>query len=248
LTVESLGAAVRERLAVVRVQIAAAARAAGRDPGRIGIVAVTKTLPPEAVLAALAAGLGDIGENYVQEGRLKRLAVEGRGTWHLVGGLQRNKIRSAVAVFDRLHSLDSDALAVSLGAVLVDARRRLPVLIQVNLRDEPTKRGVAPDGVLALAKMVARQPGLALEGLMAVPPPDATPEASRPYFRLLREVRDHTARGLGVELPHLSMGMSGDFTVAVEEGATWLRLGRALFGARGPGAWRPGSSAGGQGS
>ncbi|TMA50149.1 MAG: hypothetical protein E6J81_01415 [Deltaproteobacteria bacterium] len=181
MTADRLRAAVAERVAAVRAEIATAARAAARDPASIRIVAVTKTLPPEAALAALAAGLGDLGENYVQEGRLKRLAVEGRCAWHLIGGLQRNKVRAAVAVFDRLHTLDSD-------------------------------------------------------------------EASRPHFRLLREVRDRTASGLGVELPHLSMGMSDDFTVAVEEGATWLRLGRALFGARGPGAWRPGSSAGGQGS
>src|SRR5262249_26897375 len=109
-------------------------------------------------------------------------------------------------------------------------------------------RGLPPAGVLPLAKCGIEGPGLALEGLMTVPPPPAEPEASRQHFRIVREVRDHTANRLGVELPHLSMGMSGDFTVAVEEGATWLRLGRALFGARGPGAWRPGSSAGGQGS
>jgi len=247
-TADRLRAAVAERVAAVRAEIATAARAAARDPASIRIVAVTKTLPPEAALAALAAGLGDLGENYVQEGRLKRLAVEGRCAWHLIGGLQRNKVRAAVAVFDRLHTLDSDALAVALGAAMVDTGRRLPVLIQVNLSGEATKRGVPPDRVLSLAKTVVRQPGLALDGLMGVPPPAARPEASRPHFRLLREVRDRTASGLGVELPHLSMGMSDDFTVAVEEGATWLRLGRALFGARGPGAWRPGSSAGGQGS
>src|SRR5439155_25649983 len=108
--------------------------------------------------------------------------------------------------------------------------------------------GIPPVCGPSLAQAVVRQPGLALDGFMGVPPPAARPEASRPHFRLLREGRDRTASGLGVELPHLSMGMSDDFTVAVEEGATWLRLGRALFGARGPGAWRPGSSAGGQGS
>jgi len=248
LIAEPSRADVAQRLEGVRAEIAAAAHVSARDPASIGIVAVTKTLPPDAVLAALAAGLGDIGENYVQEGRLKRLAIGGRGTWHLVGGLQRNKVRAAVAVFDRLHTLDSDALALALDEAMAGTGRSLPVLIQVNVGGEPSKRGVPPDAVLGLAKTVVQRPGLALEGLMAVPPPPAVPEASRQHFRLVREVRDHTANRLGVELPHLSMGMSNDFRVAVEEGATWLRLGRALFGARGPGAWRPGSSAGGQGS
>ena len=245
---ETSPAEVAKRLADVRAKIVVAAHASARDPASIGIVAVTKTLPPDAVRAALAAGLGDLGENYVQEGRLKRLAIGGRGAWHLVGGLQRNKVRAAVAVFDRVHTLDSDALAVGLDDAMAGTGRSLPVLIQVNVGGEPRKRGVPPDGVLHLAKTVIQRPGLALEGLMAVPPPPAEPEASRQHFRIVREVRDHTANRLGVELPHLSMGMSDDFTVAVEEGATWLRLGRALFGARGPGAWRPGSSAGGQGS
>jgi hypothetical protein len=239
--------ALRARLAAVRATVDEAARHAGRDPQTVRIVAVTKTFPPSTVAAALAAGLVDVGENYVQEARAKRDVVAG-GTWHLIGGLQRNKVRVAVAVFDRVHTLDSGALAEALGSAAEG--RRLPVLIQVNLAGETTKRGVAPEGVERLAEAILAQPALVLEGLMAVPPAGdpEVPEASRPHFRLLRELRDRTQVRLGVELPHLSMGMSSDFTVAVEEGATWLRLGRALFGARRPAAWKPGPSVVGEGS
>jgi hypothetical protein len=238
---------IRDRLAAARATIAAAARRAGRDPTGVRIVAVTKTLPPEVVGAALAAGLEDVGENYVQEARAKRAAVQG-GCWHLIGGLQRNKVRAAVAVFDRIDTVDSSALAAALSAAAAAAGRSVPVLIEVNVASEPAKRGALPDAAEGLVREVLSRPGLVVDGLMAIPPPAEEAEASRPYFRQLRELRDLAARRLGVELPHLSMGMSNDFAVAVEEGATWVRLGRALFGARGPGAWRPGSSAGGQGS
>ena len=221
-----------------------AARRAGRDPTSIGIIAVTKTFPPETVAAALAEGLQDIGENYVQEAAAKRAAVGRGGTWHLIGGLQRNKVRAAVATFDRVHTVDSSRLAAALAEEASRARRRLPILIQVKLGPDPARHGVPPEEVERLAADTLRHPSLALDGLMAVPPLGTGREA----FRLVREVRDSAARRLGVELPHLSMGMSGDFTVAVEEGATLLRLGRALFGSRGAGSWRPGSSGGGEGS
>jgi len=242
-------AAVAERLAGVLAAVAAAAHAAGRDPAGVRIVAVTKTAPPDAVLAALDAGLADIGESYVQEARAKRRAVAARradpGTWHLVGGLQRNKVRAAVEVFDRVHSVDSAALAAALAAAVRGAPRwtgrRLPVLIQVNVAGERTKRGVAPDAVPALGAEVLRHAELALDGFMTIAPLGAAGEGARRHFRALREVRERAEERLGVELPHLSMGMSDDFPVAVEEGATLLRLGRVLFGARGSGAWRPGS-------
>jgi pyridoxal phosphate enzyme (YggS family) len=250
------GETLPSRLAAVREQVAAAARSVGRDPGGIGIVAVTKTLPPAAVVEALDTGLVDVGESYVQEARAKREAVAAAradpGCWHLVGGLQRNKVRVAVAVFDRVHTIDSPALVATLAAeVAASARwagRRLPVLVQVNVGGEGTKRGVPPEGAEGLAAEVLRYPRLALEGFMTVAPLGTAGAAARPHFRLLREVRDRAAERLGVELPHLSMGMSPDFTAAVEEGATWLRLGRVLFGARGPGARRPGSSARGEAS
>jgi pyridoxal phosphate enzyme (YggS family) len=225
------------RLAEIRATIATAARRAGRDPRDVRIVAVTKTFPPEAVSAALAAGLADVGENYVQEAAAKRARVPA-GTWHLIGGLQRNKVRAAVRTFDRLHTIDGPALAAAVDAAARDAGRRMPVLVQVNVGDEAGKRGTAPAAAVELCEAVLRLPGLALDGLMTIGPAVDDPEAARPGFRALRALRDDVARRVGVELPHLSMGMSDDFAVAVEEGATLVRLGRALFGARRSGAWR----------
>ena len=232
---------VAARAAALRVAVADAARRADRDPAAIRIIGVTKTFPPAAVRAALAADIRDIGENYVQEASAKRHAAGGAGTWHLIGGLQRNKVRAAVATFDWVQTVDSAPLAAALDAEARRADRRLAVLIQVNVAGEPQKRGVGPAAVEALAEHVLALPGLRLEGLMVIPPLAADGQASRPHFRALREVRDRVASRLGVELPHLSMGMSSDFAVAVEEGATMLRLGRALFGPRGWGTWREGS-------
>jgi PLP dependent protein len=239
---------VAARVAALRRAVAEAAARVGRAPDSIAIVAVAKTVAPGAVSEALAAGLRDVGENYLQEARAKRPSVRGDAAWHLIGRLQRNKVRGVLALFDRVHTVDSPALGTLLAAEAARAGRRLPVLIQVNVAGESSKGGVRPEGVEELAGVLLGEAALALDGLMAVPPPAAEPEDSRPHFRLLREVRDRAERRLGVELPHLSMGMSDDFRVAVEEGATLLRLGRALFGARGSGASRPGSSVGGEGS
>jgi pyridoxal phosphate enzyme (YggS family) len=235
------------RLAAVREEVGAAARRAGRNAATVGIVAVTKTLPPAAVRAALAAGLQDIGENYVQEARAKRDAVGGGGTWHLIGNLQRNKVRAAVATFDHLATVDSVAVARALAAEASRGGRRLAVSIQVNVTADRRKRGLPPEDTAALAEAILGLAELDLRGLMTIGPL-GSPEDSRPCFRGLRALRDDVGRRLGVELPHLCMGMSGDFPVAVEEGATLLRLGRALFGDRSPGSWRPGPSAGGEGS
>ena len=224
------------RAAAVRTAVVEAARRVGRDAAAIRIIAVTKTFPPAAVLAALNAGIEDIGENYVQEARAKRAAADGDTVWHLIGGLQRNKVRAAVATFDWIHTVDAAPLAAALDAEAARSGRRLAVLIQVNVAGETQKRGVAPEGVEMLAGEVLRMAGLRLEGLMAVPPAGA----SRTHFQTLRQVRERAATRLGVELPHLSMGMSDDFAVAVEEGATMLRLGRALFGPRGRRPWREG--------
>jgi len=238
---------VAARLAAVRAEVGAAARRVGRDAARVGIVAVTKTLPPEAVRAALAAGLADVGENYVQEARAKRDALGAGGTWHLIGGLQRNKARVAVATFDHVQTVDSSEVARALAEEAARAGRRLPVSLQVNAAADPRKRGLSPDDAPALAEAVLGLPELRLDGLMTIGP-QGPAEQTRSCFRLLRELRDDLGKRLGVELPHLCMGMSDDFPVAVEEGATLLRLGRALFGDRGPGSWRPRPSAGGEGS
>jgi pyridoxal phosphate enzyme (YggS family) len=235
------------RLAAVREEVGAAARRAGRDATRVGIVAVTKTLPPAAVRAALAAGLVDLGENYVQEAHAKRAAVGAGGTWHLIGGLQRNKARLAVATFDHVETVDAAAIARALAEESGRAGRRLPVSIQVNATADPRKRGLSPEDAPALAEAILGLPELRLEGLMTIGP-QGPAEQTRSCFRLLRELRDDIGKRLGVELPRLCMGMSDDFPVAVEEGATLLRLGRVLFGDRGPGSWRPGPSAGGEGS
>ncbi|MCW5889630.1 MAG: YggS family pyridoxal phosphate-dependent enzyme [bacterium] len=229
-----------DRIAAVRAEVAAIARRAGRKADEVGIVAVTKTMPPEVVREALAGGLTDLGENYVQEARAKRLQV-GAGRWHLVGGLQRNKVRAAVAVFDVIQSLDTPAVARALGEEAAAAGRRLPVLIQVNAAGRAGQRGVLPEALPELARVVVGMPSLELLGLMTIAPAGAGAEAVRAHFAAVRALRDATARSLGVEMPHLSMGMSDDFSLAIEEGATLVRLGRALFGPRRSAPWREGS-------
>jgi len=235
------------RLATVQREIDAAAARARRDPATIRIVAVTKTFPAGVVTAALAAWLHDLGENCVQEAAAKRRAVPGGGRWHLIGGLQRNKVRVALGVFDCVQTVDRVEIADALAAEAARAGRRLPVLIQANVAGETRKRGAAPHHVAPLAEHVLGLPDLRLEGLMTIAPIADNPSDSRPFFRMLYDLRDGVATRLGVELPHLSMGMSDDFSIAVEEGATLLRLGRALFGGRG-GVSRPGVSGGGEGS
>lgn len=230
---------IRARLAVIRGEIAAAAARAGRDPAGVRIVAVTKTMPPSTVTAVLAAGLTEIGENYVQEAAPKRRAAPG-GRWRLIGPLQRNKVRLAVETFDCIDTVDSVPLATKLAEEAERAGRRLPILLQTNVSGEASKHGVPPDAVVDLARAVLALPGLAPEGLMTIGRLGASPAETRRLFQSLRATRDDAAGRLGVELPHLSMGMSDDFPIAVEEGATLLRLGRALLGPRGPGSWREG--------
>lgn len=229
-----------DRIAAVRAEVAAVTRRAGRRPEEVRIVAVTKTMPPEAVRDAIAGGIPDVGENYVQEARAKRLQVGG-GRWHLVGGLQRNKVRAAVAVFDVIQSVDSVDLARELGREAGSAGRRLPVLLQVNVAGREGQRGAPPETIPELARAVVEQATLELLGLMTIAPADAGQEGLRAHFGAVRGLRDATARSLGVEMPHLSMGMSDDFSLAIEEGATLVRLGRALFGPRRSAPWREGS-------
>jgi pyridoxal phosphate enzyme (YggS family) len=224
----------------VRQEVVGHVRRIGRDPAGVTIVAVTKTLPPDAVAAVVQGGLTDVGENYVQEARDKRAHAPEPVRWHLIGTLQRNKARLAARLFDRVHSLDSLSAAEALAEARGDGDR-LPVLLQVNTAPGRERHGVSADALPALAERVLALPGLALDGLMTVAPAGEVGEAARGHFRTLRELRNHVASRLGVELPHLSMGMSEDFVVALEEGATMLRLGRVLFGARGPAAWREGS-------
>lgn len=225
--------ALSDRLAEVRARIARAAGRSGRRPEEVTLIGVVKTVPAERVREAVELGLVDLGENRVQEAEEKIAATGRKGLrWHLIGHLQRNKAGRAVELFDRVHSVDSAGLAGALARRAAAAGRRLPVLVEVNVSGEASKFGVAPDGAPRLLEAVRALPALALDGLMTVGPPVQDPEAARAVFARLRTVRDDAERRLGMPLPHLSMGMSGDFETAVEEGSTLVRVGTALFGPR----------------
>jgi PLP dependent protein len=222
-----------ENLAHVRERIERAASRSGHRADDVSLVAVTKTQPVEAMSAALEAGLVTFGENRVQEWDAKRPAFVGRGVkCHLIGHLQSNKARRAAAIFDRVDSLDSAGLAQKLDAAAGQDARRLGVLIEVHLSGEESKTGVAEPELDALADVVRGCANLQLRGLMAVPPYFENVEKVRPFFARLRGLRDRLAVRTGLRLDVLSMGMSHDFEVAIEEGATEVRVGTALFGAR----------------
>ena len=222
-----------QRLDEVRGRIAAAAVRSGRPAERVTLVAVTKTVAVEVVQAAVALGLADLGESRVQEAQAKIQAVgRDRARWHLIGHLQRNKAGRAVELFDRVHGVDGADLAGALSRHAVSSGRSLPVLVEVNVSGEATKFGVAPEELEPLLERIAALPGLRLDGLMTVGALVERAEAARAGFARLRALRDRAERQLGRALPELSMGMSGDFEAAVEEGATLLRLGTALLGPR----------------
>jgi pyridoxal phosphate enzyme (YggS family) len=241
---------IAERINTIRERVAVAAVRAGRNPGDVTLVAVTKTQPPEAVAEAVAAGAIDLGENRVQEALPKIAALGDRARlhWHLIGHLQRNKARGAAEQFDLVHSLDSVRLAEALdraAAPLVAAGGPpLAVLLQVNVSGEASKDGFdLPSGIantvqfptfLADVAQILALPHLQVQGLMTIAPWSPNPEAARPVFRALRELRDDLAgRFPAANWQHLSMGMTDDFEIAIEEGATLVRVGRAIFGARG---------------
>lgn len=226
MTAPTLEQTIAANISAVRARIAAAAARVGRDPAGIRLVGVSKTFPPEMVAAAVRAGLADIGENRVQEAVAKRAALEAAGlrpVWHLVGHLQTNKVKPALQTFDILHSIDSVRLAEALNR---HATRPVDVLIEVNVAGEATKFGFAPEEVEEALRYLQRLDHLRVHGLMTVAPQVADPEQVRPVFRALRALRDATG------LAELSMGMTDDFEVAVEEGATIVRIGRAIFGPR----------------
>ena len=231
----------------VRERIVAAARRAGRDPETIRLVAVAKTFDLAAVRAAVAAGARDIGENYVREAetKIEALAAEmpGRGAtplrWHFIGHLQRNKASRAARLFELIHSVDNLRLAEHLDRAAALCGKTLGVLIEVNVSNERTKGGITESSALHLLTALAPLEHLRVEGMMTVPPPVLHPEASRPYFRALATLRNDLA-SRGFDLPHLSMGMTDDYEVAIEEGATIVRVGRAIFGQRAACAKRTG--------
>lgn len=237
-----------DRVEAIQARIAAAARRTGRDPAEVTLVAVTKTHPPALVAEALAAGLRHFGENRVQEAETKIAALataDPRPTWHLIGHLQRNKAKPAARLFDIVHSLDSLRLAETLDRALaaMPGGQRLPALLQVNVSGEASKEGFdLPGGVtnqaglplfLAEVERILALPHLQIQGLMTIAPYTPDPEAARPVFRALRRLRDTLARHCpAAGWTQLSMGMTDDFEVAIEEGATLVRVGRALFGER----------------
>jgi hypothetical protein len=227
-------AAFRARHRALLERIGAAAGRAGRDPAEIRLVAVSKTVPAERLRAAVAAGLTVLGENRVQEGEAKRPLVPG-ATWELIGPLQSNKVRRAIETYDVIQSVDSVDLAGRLDRHVQESggsRVRLPVLLQVNVDDDPAKAGFAPAELEAGLAAILDLPRLRVDGLMTVGRFVDESEAARPTFRRLRELGERLRAGDERLGPALSMGMSADFEVAIEEGATIVRVGRALFGER----------------
>jgi hypothetical protein len=225
---------IRDNIGRVEERIVAACRRCGRQREDVKLVAVSKTHPPESIQAAFAAGLRDFGENRVQEAQAKLPALADLAvTWHLIGHLQSNKARKARELFGWVHSLDSLRVAEKLTEA-GSGDLRLPVLIEVNLGGETSKSGVRAAEAAVLAEQIAQLETLDLRGLMTIPPFQSNPEDARPYFRQLRTLAHEIDQR---NLPHcsmreLSMGMSSDFEVAIEEGATMVRVGTAIFGAR----------------
>jgi hypothetical protein len=244
--------AFRQRLERIRGRMAEAARRAGRDPAAVRLVGASKTVPAETVVAALRAGLADVGENRVQEAeeKIERIvqlmdgvlgaaepgpqapAPDRAPRFHLIGPLQSNKAARAARLFQWVHSVDRADIAQALARHAGAAGRRLNVLIEVNVSGEASKFGVAPEGAAALAAEVATLRELDLQGLMTLGPRPGPGVDPRAAFARLRELRDDAERATGLRLPQLSMGMSGDFEAAIEEGSTMVRIGTALFGAR----------------
>ncbi len=230
---------IAENLERIHEKITAAALRANRDPASIKLVAVSKTMPIERIEEAVSCGQLLFGENYIQEARDKIAAlppeIQKTVTWHFIGALQSNKARVAAAHFQVIETVDRLKLAQALNRSLEESGKQLSVLVQVNIGREPQKSGVLPENCAALLKDIATCRNLSVDGLMAIPPHADDPEETRPYFReLCRMAREYAGMGLfsRAGAPEISMGMSGDFEVAVEEGATLVRVGTAIFGSR----------------
>ena len=222
---------IRDRLLHVQERMHAAAARAGREPSSVTLVAVSKTMPVDVIRQAVEAGATILGENRVQEAAEKVAALPGAAVWHLVGHLQTNKAKQAVQLFELIHSVDSVKLAQTLDRHGREAGKRIRCLVEVNLGGEESKSGTKEAGTRDLLAAARDLPNLQVEGLMAIPPFLPSPEEVRPYFQRLRALRDRL-QGEGFRLPELSMGMTHDFEVAIEEGATLVRIGTAIFGPR----------------
>jgi PLP dependent protein len=221
-----------ENLNSIQQKITAACERAGRDTSSVTMLAVTKGQPPEAVNEAARLGLTLFGENKVQEAKTKFPLCSGKTRWQMIGHLQSNKARDAVELFEMIQSVDSLALAQEISKRSVTSGKTMRVLLEVNAVGEASKFGYRPDQLLADVQQINDLPRIEIHGLMTVPPWSAIAEHVRPVFRQVRELRERAEATLGARLPHLSMGMSGDFEVAIEEGATIVRIGTALFGPR----------------
>ncbi|MFC1857560.1 YggS family pyridoxal phosphate-dependent enzyme [Thermodesulfobacteriota bacterium] len=225
----------KERLEKIRGRIAEAAQACGRDPESIRLVAVSKTMPAEKVREAISAGVTILGENYIQEARGKISTLSSHPvSWHFIGHLQRNKAKYAVKLFDLIHSVDSIKLARELDKQALKITKIQPILIQVNMGMEATKSGAAEADTLKLVEEISRLEHVSVNGLMTIPPYFDAPERVRPFFSGLRTLRDRIKKEdiPNVTMEELSMGMTGDFEAAIEEGATLVRIGTAIFGKR----------------
>jgi hypothetical protein len=222
----------RENLQQVEIRIAAACRRSGRDRGDIRIVAVTKYVSVDKTREVLDSGLEHIGENRWQDAKEKWEQLGSRGTWHFIGHLQTNKVKYVLGKFQYVHSLDRLSLAEELEKQLANANQTLNCFLQVNVSGEESKFGLAPEQLLPFAKRIEPMKHLRIVGLMTMAPFADEPERTRPVFRGLRQLRDElNKQGIfDYEIPHLSMGMSNDFEIAIEEGATWIRLGSVLVG------------------
>jgi pyridoxal phosphate enzyme (YggS family) len=221
-----------DNLAGIQQRIHAACARAGRDAQSVMLLAVSKTHPAETIEEAVRCGQLFFGENKVQEAKAKIPSCPGKARWHFVGHLQSNKARDAVELFEMIQGVDSLDLAREISKRCEQASRQMPVLLEVNAAGESSKFGYSPEKLLAEFKELNSLPRIVIQGLMTLPPYATDPEKSRPYFRRLRELKSQCEDILGAPLPHLSMGMSGDFEIAIEEGSTIVRVGTALFGSR----------------
>jgi pyridoxal phosphate enzyme (YggS family) len=232
LATEDIMGTIEENLRTVKERINDAAVRAGRDPAQITLIAVTKTVAIERIREAIAAGMFVFGENYVQEARRKIDEIGHAGLqWHFIGHLQTNKAHYAVRFFDLIHAVDSIKLARELDKKAAAEGRTVDCLIEVNLSEEESKFGITEDKARGLTHEMKGLKNISLQGLMTMPPYFDDPELARPYFIALRTLQEKIAQD-GIPLPELSMGMSTDFEVAIEEGATMVRVGRAIFGER----------------
>lgn len=226
---------IADNLISVKERIEKAALRAARDPGEIKLVAVSKTVGVEEIREAISAGATILGESYVQEAKGKIEEVGHKVQWHMIGHLQTNKVRQTINLFDMIQSVDRINLAEEINKMAKQSNKRTSVLIQVNISKETTKSGIERDSVISLVSEIANLTNIKVEGLMAMPPYFDDPEDARPYFKSLRELKGEIEkkRFENISMKELSMGMSNDFEVAVEEGATIIRVGTAIFGERG---------------